>query len=50
MLLEAINDVGDAIGDAEETLVAERVREAVDQPGGGVVRAGGAEFGEGFPV
>ena len=40
--------MGDAVGDAQKTFVAKRVREAVDEPGGGVVRAGGAEFGERF--
>ncbi len=42
------DDVRDAIGNAQEILVAERMRQAVDEPEAGLVRGLGAEGGERF--
>ena len=46
MLFEALDDVRDAVGHAEKRLVAERMREAVDEPAVGLGGTGGAERGE----
>ena len=47
-LAEAFDDVRDAVGDAEEGFVAERVGQGVDEPGVDLGGGGGAEGGEGF--
>ena len=45
---KTVDDMGDAIGHAEKGLVAQRVRESVDEPSVGGGRSGVAERGEGF--
>ena len=45
---QTVDDMGDAIGYAEKGLVAQGVRESVDEPSVGGGRSGVAEGGEGF--